>query len=761
MNQFGKRLTAGLAFAVASGFTLGGLVAFAPAAADGSNGLSELEWEPMAGLYGRTYSAIRLDADRVERAHHGMSTPSLRLPNGEPIVGVPYFFFGKDPETGKYLLTDILVCIDMLHVEYEVTNGSEYVDLATLVPAETAVRISRTLNAGLQLAVQNGLRVDTIGGLPLSFVPGGPAADYTLAAQIIVWHLFARDNIAEPLPYLERSDFSVDKLRSGGRSGVIETIENYDLSKQFTQIEELVARFESEPAITSAPVRLGSGTTTVSDPALTGFDVEVDPASSTPGYDSYLTVTTERDGTIRFHKRRTIDKPLSIGFRKKFAHGFGVDGHPSGVRAANHQIKTSLSNVYIETFTLPVAVDDGSVSVRKSDAEGNALDGAEFTLYDSTGRTAATDSWGRPLAGLTGSNGHGRLIFSDVPASRYLLLETRAPEGYQRDTTPREITVRPNGLTAAAGGRPIVNARLTSASEDRRSDGVTVLQPGELTTYEIAIANRSAYTGPVDAIVEDLLPDGLRFVSADHGGSYDSDRRIVSWTVGPVGGTPIVVSVTARVEDSVAPGTTIANRATVTLDGVCPGRDVPSACGAADTDTVPALVLMKSGGTDVGLPVGTSAHELTVVNTSMVDAPDVVIVDPLPHGLIFVAADANGHYAADEHEVTWRLGTLAAGEHRSVRVIAWVDGRVAPGSPVADLASDTATISTARVCVDDAKTGTDECTAVDGRASTGDRPAHTGQSLSMVLKLGALSVVLLVTAGANAMMLRRRHKRSA
>ncbi len=691
MKRIGKRLTAGLAFAVASGFTLGGLLAITPgaSAAEKPVDFSKIEWEPDGGTFSRSFSAVRLDADRVEAAHAGMPTPNLRYGNGTPMTGQPYYFWGKDPATGKYLPSSILLCIDMLHIDYEVPDGSEFFDLATLVPADTAVRISRTINAGLQLAEKNGLRISKDGSKPLSFV-GDKPQDIMVAAQIMAWHLFARDNMAAPLPYLERSDFSVDKKVPVVGGGATELIEHYDLTSYYAQIEELVERYSVEPAFDTSPVRIGNGKVTLADPAaLNGFEIEVDPATSTPGYGDYLTVTPTFSGTIELTRKRTIDRPLTVGFVKKFRHGLGAEGLEAGVRAANHQFKTVLSNVYTETFSVDVAPNDGAVVVRKSDSDGTALDGAEFALYDSTGATVATDAWGRPLVGLSGADGHGRLLFRDVAPARYLLLETRAPDGYDRDATPREVTVTPNGQIAVNGGKPIVNTRRTSDLEIHKSNGVTVLQPGELTTYEIAIANRSAYTEPVDAVIEDVLPDGLHFVSADHGGVYDAESRMVSWNVGPVGGTPIVVSVTARVEDSVAPGTTIVNRATVTLDGVCPGYDDLEACQAVDIDEVPALVLMKSNGTDVGLPGGTTAYELTVVNTSTAAAPDVVIVDSLPEELVFVAADSNGHYDEDDHEITWKLGTLAAGEQRSVRVIAWVDDRVGPGAEIVNLASVT------------------------------------------------------------------------
>lgn len=715
MKRIGKRLTACLAFAVASGITLGGLVAVAPEAraAGGQDDLAAIEWQARTGLFNGAYSNVRLDVERLERVHEGMTIPKLRNSSGQPIEGVPHFFLGKDPETGAFLPEDILMCIDMLHVTYQVPDGSEYFDLATLVPRETAVGISQTLNAGLQLAKSAGLRIATDGTQPLTFATDA-ASDVMLAAQLKAWHLFARDNSAEPLPGLELRDFSVDKRITPPGGGERETIENFDLSDQYAQIDELVRRYREVPAFSTAPIQLDGTRTTVTDPvALSGFELEVDPATSTSGYERYISVAT-KSGKIEITRVRPLDRPLTIGFRKKFAHGLGADGAASGVRAANDQIKTVLANVYTTEFSLPIDSDDGSVTVRKSDAEGNALDDAEFTLFDSTGTTVARDAWGRRLVGSTGADGHGRLIFVNVPAGRYILVETRAPDGYQVDPTPREITVAPGAKVAAADGKPIVNTRLSSDLEIHKSNGVSVLRPGELTTYEIAIANRSTYTEPVDAVVEDVLPDGLRFVSADHGGSYDAESRIVSWNIGPVGATPIVVSVTARVEDSVAPGTTISNRATVTLDGVCPGYDDLGPCQSVDTDVVPALVLMKSNGTDAGLPGTSSTYELTVVNTSSVDAPDVVIVDTLPEELVFVAADEHGHYAADDHEITWRLGTLAAGEQRSVHVVVWVDDHAEPGSEIVNIAS----VSSAGACSDSATPDGDPSAPGDGPLST-------------------------------------------
>lgn len=84
----------------------------------------------------------------------------------------------------------------------------------------------------------------------------------------------------------------------------------------------------------------------------------------------------------------------------------------------------------------------GTILIKKTDGEGKALAGAEFTLYDDSGKAVET--------AVSGSD--GRVVFSDLPFGRYTVKETGVPEGYegsdtvisvnvQRDTTPYEYTV--------------------------------------------------------------------------------------------------------------------------------------------------------------------------------------------------------------------------------------------------------------------------------------------------------------------------------
>jgi len=90
--------------------------------------------------------------------------------------------------------------------------------------------------------------------------------------------------------------------------------------------------------------------------------------------------------------------------------------------------------------------------------------------------------------------------------------------------------------------------------------------PGDTFTYRISYQN----LGPAasrNARITDLLPDGLRFVAASDGGSYDPDAGTVVWSLGSVpAATADEVTLRVRVRASVPDGTLLTNRARFTGD---------------------------------------------------------------------------------------------------------------------------------------------------------------------------------------------------
>ncbi|MFD2308250.1 MSCRAMM family protein [Enterococcus termitis] len=80
----------------------------------------------------------------------------------------------------------------------------------------------------------------------------------------------------------------------------------------------------------------------------------------------------------------------------------------------------------------------GDLEVIKKDEAGTRLAGAEFEVYDSTDQ----------LVGKVTTDANGVATLTDLPYGTYKLIETKAPEGYELDTTPKYVTLSktdPNG----------------------------------------------------------------------------------------------------------------------------------------------------------------------------------------------------------------------------------------------------------------------------------------------------------------------------
>ncbi|GAF63280.1 hypothetical protein BTS2_0171 [Bacillus sp. TS-2] len=77
----------------------------------------------------------------------------------------------------------------------------------------------------------------------------------------------------------------------------------------------------------------------------------------------------------------------------------------------------------------------GAVELTKVDEEGETLEGAVFTLYDSEDNELQT--------GLT-TDEEGKLVVNDLSPGSYYFVETEAPFGYQIDETPRLFEVEFN-----------------------------------------------------------------------------------------------------------------------------------------------------------------------------------------------------------------------------------------------------------------------------------------------------------------------------
>lgn len=235
-----------------------------------------------------------------------------------------------------------------------------------------------------------------------------------------------------------------------------------------------------------------------------------------------------------------------------------------------------------------------------------------------------------------------------------------------------------------------------------KDDGLSIVRPGESTTYAITVTNTAVTAVAESVVVADSLPSDLEFVSATENGVYDEDNRVIVWTLGALApGETRILEVTATVAADTAPDTEITNVATLTGT-----LDCLTACAATDVDRTPprVTVLKDDHQTTVGNG-DTLRYDLFVENhSSAATATEVTVVDTLPEHLEFVSASDDGVYDADARTVTWTLGDLAPGSGRVVQVHVTVAATTPAGSTIVNGAS----VATAEGCV-----VADDCSAED------------------------------------------------
>ena len=119
----------------------------------------------------------------------------------------------------------------------------------------------------------------------------------------------------------------------------------------------------------------------------------------------------------------------------------------------------------------------------------------------------------------------------------------------------------PLGSGGGGGGGGSGSTRTVTDLTVDKSDNVDQVSPGSNIVYTLQVTNN----GPSDstgAVVLDVLPSGVSFVSATNGGTYDPGSHTVRWVIGGLA-RGVSTSVTVTVEVSESTSGTITNTAMV------------------------------------------------------------------------------------------------------------------------------------------------------------------------------------------------------
>ncbi len=205
-----------------------------------------------------------------------------------------------------------------------------------------------------------------------------------------------------------------------------------------------------------------------------------------------------------------------------------------------------------------------------------------------------------------------------------------------------------------------------------KDDGVTVLAPGDLTTYTLTVTNNGDI-GATGVVITDTLPAALAFDSCSD--ACDSSAApVITWSSPGISGTvaggggSVLVTITARVIDPAMAGiSTITNEATVSEDGANGIDPIPENNRDDDIDAlvaVPDLTVTKDDGATERAAGESFDYTIVVSNVGDQEATGVVVVDTLPDVLTANSCPAVPvpcTIDAGAGTVTWNLGALNGG----------------------------------------------------------------------------------------------------
>ena len=159
---------------------------------------------------------------------------------------------------------------------------------------------------------------------------------------------------------------------------------------------------------------------------------------------------------------------------------------------------------------------------------------------------------------------------------------------------------------------------------------------GDTVEYTVTV-NNNANTAAKQVVIVDTLGKGLKFINASHNGKYDEVTRTITWIVDLDAGESVVFSVNATVEayGNINNTVVVGNKSftkNITVLEITPIKKVE--------------ITNPNFGEEI-------TYFVSVFNSAVVDAKNVVVVDHLDKGLKYFSSSNNGVYDAATHTVTW------------------------------------------------------------------------------------------------------------
>jgi uncharacterized repeat protein (TIGR01451 family) len=434
----------------------------------------------------------------------------------------------------------------------------------------------------------------------------------------------------------------------------------------------------------------GNPTTTITLPQ----GVTVDPATPLPaGCTTSGQVVTCTQSSLDAGSSVTYDIPVKVSpslsdgtnlrLEARAQDGTGASGSATLISVARTQVDVEISK------SGPATVNaDGTITYTLTVTNNGPSDAPQVVVHDATNGNLTTITGlppECPASGLTvtcnlGTLGPGetRTFTFTVKANPGIAGGTPIPNCAVVDVGKPD-TVPDNNISClntivGSGSLPIANLTVTKSAP-------ATVDPDGTIHYTVTVTNRGP--NPAENVV---ISDPLN-VPLDEASSLPDGCAASGGTVTCQAGTLAVgetktYEFTVKLGGTVMPGTNILNCAAAISHNTLL-RILPYACAQTVVKPPPPnadVTVAKSGPATVD-PDGTITYTFTVSNNGPDAAADVVVRDPLGGLPVTVTSLPEGCEPADG-TVTCRLGTVAAGEHRTIEITVTADPDAVPGTPI-------------------------------------------------------------------------------
>jgi uncharacterized repeat protein (TIGR01451 family) len=221
---------------------------------------------------------------------------------------------------------------------------------------------------------------------------------------------------------------------------------------------------------------------------------------------------------------------------------------------------------------------------------------------------------------------------------------------------------------------PVLNLQKAAPNSAQAGDNIQYTLQYSNTGNAIAQAVR----------LEDVLPAGTSFVSADNGGTESGG--VVRWIIGdiPAGGSGSV-SIELQADLGLADGVKLQNAASISAVN---GQPVSASAITVIRSHV-ELDVTISGSPDPVAPGDQAAFLVSYANIGNQSSANTEVRATLPANVQFAAATGGGVYDAVTNSVVWAAGSLPPGPYASVNFLVNVDSSATPGSLLTSTVSAT------------------------------------------------------------------------